>query len=63
LRGIISVRPILKSFSVEGSIEQKHFRQVSLREKQQQAISYAFHSTLLSNPNITIEMVRRAAER
>ena len=57
------MRPILKSFSLEGSIEQKHFRQVSLREKQQQAISYAFHSTLLSNPNITIEMVRRAAER
>ena len=57
------MRPTLQSFFLESSIEQRHLRKPTLREQQQQAISYAFHSTLLSNPNITIDMVRRAAER
>ena len=33
-----------------------------LSEQQKQAISTAFHSTLLSNPHITLEIVRRSAE-
>ena len=35
----------------------------TLTEQQKQAISAAFHSTLLSNPHITLEIVRKVAEQ
>jgi hypothetical protein len=57
------VRANLQSFPLESAIDRKRVRKPTLREKQQQAISYAFHSTLLSNPHVTIELVRRTAER
>ncbi len=35
----------------------------TLTEQQKQAISAAFHSTLLSNPHITLEIVLKVAEQ
>ncbi len=64
----IPMRLSTQSSNSQLSFQQKRspatlYTKATLSEKQKQAISAAFQSTLLSSPHITLDLVLQAAEK